>query len=309
MTKLGLALSGGGISGTTHVGVLCAFEEAGIKVDMIAGTSAGAIVAALYGCGYTTGQMANMMSKISRKWLDYDIAGLLAKLLNRQAAYSGLVKGTRIRDFLTGAVGDTRMGDLRRPVAITSTDIRAAQQVLFTSMPFKTPCEGVELIMEAKVVDAVLASLAIPGFFRPVVLEDRVLVDGGVMDNCPVAAARAMGADRVIAIDLVSVKPLDIPFTSVRKVLERVLSMNLARLSKENTRDADLVLRPEVSMVGVLDFTSGPQCMEFGYEYAQKRIPDVKRLLSRQEDLLTGHIGHMNANATDESAWAQSTIH
>lgn len=89
---------------------------------------------------------------------------------------------------------------------------------------------------------------------RPVFLINRVLVDGGVMDNCPVAAVKAMGADAVVAVDLVSVKPVDVPFGSVCIVLERVLSMNLARLAKEDTRHADLVLQPEVGWPACLIF-------------------------------------------------------
>lgn len=304
MTKLGLALGGGGVSGCTHVGVLCALEEAGIEVDIITGTSSGAMVAALYGSGYTARQLADMMPLINRKWKHCDIAGLFERMLTGQKTpFTGLVKGKRIREFLLRFVGDARMGDLRRPVTITATDLRSGRQVLFASVPFKTPCEGADLLLEARVLDAVLASLAIPGFFRPVFLQDRVLVDGGVMDNCPAAAAKAMGADRIVTVDLVSVKPLNIPISSIRTVLERVLSMNLARLAKDNTRDADLVLRPDMSMVGVLDFASASRCMEVGYEFARRRIPDIARLLSAEPILPT------LAFATNGSAAGESPPH
>ncbi|WP_018132155.1 patatin-like phospholipase family protein [Effusibacillus pohliae] len=279
MAKVGLALSGGGITGSAHIGVLHALAEAGIQIDCIAGSSCGAIVAALYGWGYSPSQLIDMVPSINKRFLDYDYKTILLRLLWPRTKLLGLIKGERIHRLIADKTRQARMTDLKMPVSITATDLTRAKQVLFVSRPLARPHDGVDLIHEIPVADAVQASLSIPVAFRPVFYKDRVYIDGGLLDNCPVSAVRALGAEKVIAVDLVFADPVNRPFDSLQSILTRVIHINLAARSASATRQADIVLRPDVRSIGLFDFSKLFHCMECGYEHTRQRIEEIKKAL------------------------------
>ncbi len=283
MTKIGIALGGGGIAGCAHVGVLCALEEAGISIDYMAGSSSGALVAALYAHGYSAQQLLEMVPMISKQVLDYDYITVVAKLIRSRTKMSGIIKGDKIRGFVADKTGHARMSDLKRPVVINATDLKRARQIFFVSHPPVHPPEGADIVREAPVAYAVQASLSIPVLFRPVFYDNMVLVDGAVMDNCPAAAVRAMGADKVIAVDLVFSDPLDEPFDSLKSIIQRVVSISLANQSALNANAADVILRPQIGAVGVLEFAKMLACMECGYEHARNRINEIKAAIAAAE--------------------------
>lgn len=286
MGKIGLALGGGGVTGSSHVGVVCALEEAGIRPDYLAGTSAGSVVAALYSLGYTGKELAAVVPKLNNRMLDYDYFGMLHRLIRRNRPVAGLVKGERLRAFLAELTRGEKLSAAKRPVVVGATDLRSATQVLFASDHVKRGImpEHVEVVYGAPMDEAVMASLSIPGLFRPVRMGNRVLVDGGLMDNCPTAALKALGAKTIIAVDLVAVKPSESPFTSFSSILTRSMSVGLCRLSKHDSEFADIVLHPDVGTVGVMDFSSVSLCMEKGYEYTRKRMKDIKLALEYRHE-------------------------
>lgn len=270
------------MAGTAHIGVLSALEEAGIRIDYIAGASSGAMVAALYSYGYTSSELMEFIPAFSNKYLDYDYINFISRFVNFGSKIKGFIKGERIRAFIAGKTGHAQMTDLKLPVCITATDLRHAKQVLFVSRPLKYDCEDVDIIPEIGVADAVRASLSIPVLFKPFVFGDRVLIDGGLMDNCPVAAVRALGAEQVIAVDLVCPDPVDMPFDSLRSIIARTVTINLAIKAKHNTMQANIVLKPEVGSVGVFDFSKLGNCVEKkGYEYTRGRINQIKEALEK----------------------------
>jgi NTE family protein len=141
------------------------------------------------------------------------------------------------------------------------------------------PLDSAEVVTDVPLADAIQASFSIPVLFKPMIHQHRVLVDGGVIDNCPVAAARALGADKVIAVDLVFADPVNTPFDSIFSVLTRVVSIGLATQMKNSAKGADIVLRPEVSSVGLLDFSQLSVCIEAGYQHARQRMDEIKEVL------------------------------
>ncbi|GAX88876.1 patatin-like phospholipase family protein [Effusibacillus lacus] len=279
MGKIGLALGGGGVAGSAHLGVLLALEEAGIPVDCVAGTSAGAIVAALYAYGYGPEELIGMVSAINKRYLDYDYLSLFLRLINRSVTVQGIIKGEKLRDLIVNKTGNTRISDIRRPLALLSSDLQHARQVVFASCEYRHDDNEVDVITDIPIADAVQASFAIPVLFRPVAHNGRLLVDGGIMDNCPVTAARALGADKVIAVNLVCANPVSTPFPSIMSVLSRVISMNLAIQARSIARHADIVLHPDVGTVGVLEFPKLHACIEYGYEHTRSRIKEIKETL------------------------------
>lgn len=283
MSKLGIALGGGGVAGTAHIGVLYALEEAGIRIDCLAGCSSGAIVAALYAYGYRASELISMLPSIGKKHLDWDYLNFIFKLIRAGTKISGLIKGEKLRAFVADKTGHANMSDLKLPVSISATDLKEGKQILFVSRPLASDVDGAVEIADIRVADAVRASLSIPVLFKPYVFKDRVLIDGGLIDNCPVAAARALGADQVIAVDLVNPNAANSSFNSIKSIVSRTVTINLAVKAKYSTYEADFVLQPEVGSVGVLDFSKLVHCVQSGYEYTRNHIKQIKNALERYD--------------------------
>lgn len=170
---MGLVLSGGGARGFAHIGVLKALEETGVEVDVVAGTSLGAILGALYAHGYRADDLDLVASSL--KWRDVVDLSL----------QGGLIKGEKLGQFLAAHL-PPRFEDLARPLAVTTTDVESGEEVI---------------IFEGDLIAAVRASSCFPGAFQPVQLQGRTLADGGIVNNLPVEAAAFLGASATIASD------------------------------------------------------------------------------------------------------------
>jgi len=204
--KIALVLGGGGAKGAAHVGALKIIEEQGIHIDYIVGTSIGAIVGGLYATGYSTGELEELFCQ--QEWLSlltdrdetlinepYHMKNGIVYLFgfpvyDTNKTTIGLLRGERIEQVLDSMMGCRGMNEfelLKTPFCCVATEFRTANEVVLSSgMP----------------ATAMRASMAIPGVFKPVRIGDRLLVDGGMMNNLPVDVARQIGADIVIAIDL-----------------------------------------------------------------------------------------------------------
>jgi NTE family protein len=176
--RIGLALGSGSARGLAHIGVLRALKEANITVDLVAGTSMGAVIGAVFASGKLDG--------LSARLCNLDWPGIVA-LLDPVFPRSGLIDGQKIAEFVRAHVPSARIEDLLLPFAAVSTDITNGEQVVATA---------------GDLTEAVRASIAVPGIVTPVRSNGRILVDGGLVNPVPVSVARAMGADLVIAVDL-----------------------------------------------------------------------------------------------------------
>jgi NTE family protein len=174
--KLGLALGGGGARGGAHIGVLRVLAEVGYKPDVVVGTSVGGAVAVMLGAGWTVEQSEYFFTQTD-----------FSKLLCLDRAGHGLMGNVQLRAELERQFGKTDLRDLSPKVAVMTADIRSGQRVLIDQGP---------------VVDAVTASMAVPGLFPPVSWGEYLLVDGGITDNVPTQAVYQLGARRVVAVDL-----------------------------------------------------------------------------------------------------------
>lgn len=176
--RIGLALGSGSARGLAHIGVLRALKEARIEVDVVAGTSMGAVIGAVFASGKIDG--------LSARLCNLDWPGIVA-LLDPVFPRSGLIDGQKIAEFVRAHVPSARIEDLLLPFAAVATDITNGEQVVATT---------------GDLTEAVRASIAVPGIVTPVRSNGRILVDGGLVNPVPVSVARAMGADLVIAVDL-----------------------------------------------------------------------------------------------------------
>lgn len=286
MYRIGIALGGGGITGCAHLGVLAALEEAGITCDCFAGTSSGALVAALYSSGFTIDQIVRMVPEFTRKYMDYDYSGAFRKMFWRQQEHRSLIKGKKFRRFLQSKFRDLNMKDLNKPIALVSTDLQKARKVVFTSKPLLAtagePSDGYEEITDISVVDAVQASCSVPTVFPPVELGDRVLVDGGLIDNCPSGFARALGAERVIAVNLSTTNKPCAPLNSLFSIINRSVHIFLLQQAKSLQEHSDIILDPDVSQISSFAFDQTSKCVEIGYEHTMKRMEEILSVLERE---------------------------
>lgn len=177
-TKLGLALSGGAALGAAHIGVIDVLAEAGFEADVVAGTSIGSIV----GAAYVTDKMPTLrkLALEATRWQ-------MAQLSDPIVRGAGLFAGRRITALVREHFAECHIEQLDKPFGAVAVDLTTGREHVAT---------------RGLLVDALRASISIPGVFEPVVTEDAVLVDGGLLEPLPVAACRALGADRVIAVDV-----------------------------------------------------------------------------------------------------------
>lgn len=284
MTRVGIALGGGGIAGCAHLGVLMALEEAGITFHCITGTSSGGLVAALYASGYTTDQIIQMVPELTKKYMDYDYRSFISKLLWSRQKHQSIIKGKKFRDFLGVKIKEKNMKDLILPVALIATDLKTAKKVIFTSKPLVMNSDEHEELSDVSIIDAVLASCAIPAIFPPIELGERILVDGGIIDNCPSVYARALGADKIIAVDLCTFTKVGSPMNSLLSIFNRSLNVFLVHQAKSLHNHTDVLLSPDVSDVGSLAFDKTSSCIELGYQYTKNRMGEIEAALELTPD-------------------------
>jgi NTE family protein len=267
--KIGLALSGGGARGLAHIGVLKTLEEAKIPVDFIAGTSMGAIIGACFAHGMSPAEIEIAAIKYS------DIRRLI-RMVDMAGGRRGLLAGNHVRTFLSNLIGtDTDFNQLRFPMAICAVDIERGSETVFT---------------QGNVLDAVMASIAVPGIFAPQQVNQRQLVDGGVMNNLPVDHVRSLGADFVIAVDVMrhdfmrlsAGKPGELfaitPAVSFHEVYRYV-----ALMVSEQTRlrllldTPDILLQPELpdDLIAFGGFSRATEAIAAGEKSAGLILPEI----------------------------------
>jgi len=248
--KIGLALSGGSVRGAAHLGVLEVLEREGIRPDCVAGVSAGSVVGAVYCAGLDLDEMKRLA--LGLQW---------RKLGRVTRPRLGFFDGSRLEEYLNEAIGPLQFEELEIPLAAVAVDIVRGELVV---------------LKEGPVAPAVRASCAIPGIFTPVERGDQILVDGGVLNNLPVSVAREMGADYVIAVDLL---PLTIWGARPQHLFEMFyLSFyTLLRAAHSEAPGADCLIVPAIGQFNWVDFSQVGALIEKGREAAEAKIEQIKR--------------------------------
>lgn len=208
MKSLGLALGGGGLRGIAHIGVLQILEDAGIQVQYLAGTSAGSIIAALSACGISAYEMEEIISKLqTRDYLDYDLGGIFKFVVSvllpgYRKNLDGIIAGNKLEQLIYKLTGGRSLRDVKPGLAIMACNINTGQLIVFTNSGIDYADEQVVVITDALISEAVRGSTAIPATFQPRHYRGMQMMDGGLKDIVPARAARMMGADYVLAINL-----------------------------------------------------------------------------------------------------------
>jgi NTE family protein len=252
---IGLALSGGAARGIAHVAVLEVLEEEQIPIRAIAGTSAGAIVGALYAAGVPLAAIRRIALEIG--WRD---------LFRFGVPRAALLPGDGLRHFLERVLPVADFAGLRLPFAAVAADLRTGERVDLVTGPLAA---------------AVQASCSLPVLFAPLPAQGRLLVDGGVASQVPVRAVReALGADRVVAVDVNHRGMEGQPCDTLHGVAVQLAMLWTSRIAREEEREADALVRVNARGIALYDLRQGPELLRRGRLAARAALPRVRALLA-----------------------------
>jgi len=284
--KVGLALGGGGARGLAHIGVLKVLKRENIPIDLIVGTSMGAIIGAAYALKKdisTLEKIAEKYSKIGefninlsfsekekedKPYFIKKMSDFLKKgyVLNLELRRKYLNDGEGLKKIINDLVGDKVFADTKIPFAAVAADLIKGEKVILN---------------QGKLFNALLASASIPGIFPPIILEGKILVDGGIVDVVPIEAARSLGANFIIAVNVSPTLKKRFEFSNAVEILFRSDSITSNELIKLQLSFADLVITPKVERFHWSNFSKPEKCIREGEIAAQNVLSELKKKLKR----------------------------
>jgi NTE family protein len=251
--RIGLALGGGAARGFAHIGVIQVLEEAGIRPDLVVGTSAGSLVASLYAAGRPGAELARLALAMDESAItDWSFPG------------RGLIRGEALARYVREQTGGRTIEQLPMPLGIVATDLDSGAGVLFR---------------RGDVGVAVRASSAVPAVFQPVKIGSREYVDGGLVSPVPVRFARQMGAELVIAVDISSPPDGNATGDPFKMLLQTFAIMGRS-INQFELKDADVVWRPRLNGVSSADFTARKRAIDAGREAALAGLSALRQRLA-----------------------------
>ena len=257
--RIAVVLSGGGARGLAHIGVLKVFEEEGVPVDIVVGTSVGALVGALYAAGIPIDKIEKLGENVGwNDMADLSWASFLQLFLRER-----MLPTEKMEKYITGNIGRRRFDELNIPFACVATDLVTGERVIFR---------------DGEVALAARASATVPGIFDPVEYRHRFLVDGGLFDNIPTDVAELLGADIIIAVAVSSDFSKN-SISTVYRVLTQAIYIQGKVLDAEHLKIADYVIRPRVGDVSALDLGRSKECIDAGIRAARASLPELKSML------------------------------
>jgi len=272
-TRIGLALGSGAALGLAHVGVIKALREAKIPIDMIAGTSMGALIGACYAADGQIEDVEELALSTNLRKITHllDPKFTLIRI--------GFLSGNRVENFLKPIIGDRDVSDCKIPYAAVAADIHSAKQVI---------------LREGSLLKAVRASISIPVVFVPVNHNGRFLVDGGTLNPVPADVVKAMGATFTIAVNVLNnpKERIHLGLTGKKESRGAPSSMNTLvqsfyfmeyEMVRASILKSDIMIEPDVRNIEVYEFHRGQEAIEAGYKATVAVIPEINRMLNSEE--------------------------
>ncbi|CAN2251944.1 patatin-like phospholipase family protein [Bacillus vallismortis] len=254
--KIGLALGSGGARGLAHLGVLSSLHKHHIKVDMIAGSSMGALVGSFYAAGHDVATMKKVAKAFKRRlYADYTVPRL------------GFLKGDRVRQLVHAYTFGKPIEELQIPLGIVACDLQTGEKIVFR---------------KGSVSDAVRASISIPGIFIPQKLDGRLLVDGAVVDRIPVSVVKDMGADVIIASDVSRVRKTETA-GHIFDVIMQSMDILQNELVRHQTIAADIMIRPSLETYSSSSFANIEAMIAAGEEATNQMISNIRKEIENWE--------------------------
>ena len=251
--KIALVLGGGGARGVAHIGILKVFEREDIKVDLVVGTSMGSVVGAAYSLGFPSTVMEKRATTLS--WTD---------LFDPTIPAMGLIEGAKMRNVINEMLEGKTFIDTKIPLAVVTTDIEKAEEVVYTSGPL---------------VKLVLASSSWPGLYNPIKHDNRLLVDGGIKNSVPVSIARSLGADFIIACDVGFCVTKDVEIKNAMRMMLQSFQIMGEELNTLQSKNADILIEPDLGNIDQAAFDKASEIIPRGQEAAEKALPLIQKRL------------------------------
>ena len=269
--KIGVALGGGAAKGFAHIGVIKMLEANGFEPLVVSGSSAGSVVGALYASGMNAFDMQQKAVALDE-----------ASIRDIRLFSGGLVQGQKLQDYVNAQVANKPAERLRKPFAAVATQLENGERAVF---------------VRGNVGQAVRASSSIPGVFEPVIIGGKTFVDGGVVSPVPVDAARQLGAEFVIAVDISSKASGQRP-TSLLGAVNQSIAIMGQRLGEQELARADVVIRPAVLDIGAADFEQRGRAILEGEKAAMAAMPQIRAGIARLQQARAQQTLHAQARAS-----------
>ena len=254
--RIGIALGGGAAKGFAHIGVIKMLEANGFKPEVVSGTSAGSVVGAFYASGMDAFQMQQHAVALDE-----------ASIRDVTLFNGGMVRGQKLQDYVNRMVGNRAFDKMKKPFAAVSTQLETGQRTVFVN---------------GNIGQAVRASCSIPGVFEPVKIGKFYYVDGGVVSPVPVDAARQLGADFVIAVDI-STRITGKTPENLLGVVNQSITIMGQKLGEQEIARADVVIRPKVNDIGPADFEQRARAILEGEKAALAAMPQIRAKLAQMQ--------------------------
>lgn len=281
---IGIALSGGGIRGIAHAGVLKALDENGIKIDAIGGTSAGSIVAALYAMGYKPYYIYVIFKKYAEEIINIGNAPIINGIGNfmrsKKMGISGLNDGTSLEKLCNELALKKNIkviGDIKMPLAIPAVDISESKEYIFTNCAPRDNRND-DYITEIEIGKAVRASSSFPAVFCPCEFRTHMFMDGGALDNIPVLPLKGMCDKKIIAVNFAA-DPVD-PSSDVMDIVMKTVDIMGNKIAEKALEQSDLILTVPTDRAGLFDIEKLDKCYKFGYDTVIKNLDKIKKIIS-----------------------------
>lgn len=282
--KVGIALSGGGIRGIAHAGVLKALEDNDVKVDIIGGCSSGSMIASLYAMGYTPHYIYLLFKKYAKDIVAINtnpiISGIKNHFSNNKKVLTGLKDGEsieKIYDKLALRKGIKNVGQIQMPIVIPSVDITESKEYVFTNKIPNEVKDKSQYITDITVGKAVRASSSFPAVFSPCSMGTHAFMDGGALDNVPVNEVKKQGADKIIAVkfdaDQINEE------SNLMDIVMKTIDIMGSKISEESLEMSDYVLNVYTDKVGLLDVEKLDSCYKYGYDCVMQNIDKINEIL------------------------------
>ncbi|MFW5982157.1 MAG: patatin-like phospholipase family protein [Halanaerobiaceae bacterium] len=253
--KIGLALGSGAARGMAHIPILEVLEDEGIRIDMIAGTSIGSLIGGVYAAGVPVKYIKELA-----KELNWD------HITDVTFPRKGLIKGEKLLSFLELVTQGKKIEDLKIPFCAIACDIEKGEHVVLD---------------KGSLARAIRASTSIPGIYVPFRHQNRILVDGAVLDPIPISTLKEMGADIVIAVD-VSIKNLHYEAENIFHILFNTFDIIQNQLEKYKTFEADVVIKPDLINCNSFDLDSHEECFFAGREAIYQALARIKEKIKEK---------------------------
>lgn len=285
--KLGLALSGGGIRGIAHAGVLKALEENNIKIDVIGGTSSGSIISTLYAMGYSPYYIYILFKRYAKDLVNQNSITTMISLknfmINKKNKFTGFYSGEEIEKVFNEVAkrkGIKKITDIKMPIVIPTVDVQESKEYIFTNnIPQEENENKDKYITNISIGKAIRASSSFPVAFNPCIYENHKFLDGGILDNFPTLEVKKQGVNKVLTVNFMADEINE--DSNIMDIAMRSIDIMGNKVSEENIKNSDMILTIQTDKTGLLEVEKLDDCYKYGYRQTINNMDKIIKMINK----------------------------